>query len=327
MEGYPESVKFLHKNTNWNHSAPLLSDIIYVQEQYRTAVENVLEPYLNYYVVNNLEEGLQAVHLLDANKKGKANFFILDKINSATTEWHQPENTFKSLDVIEVDEQYNKLAEYLLANVFIAENDEAIANSNGSVVLEKNGKFVKGKYTLSGGSIGLFEGKKIGRAKNLEKITDEIIVQDAVVNALKKEIQQKHHEVIAFNEQLKESAIRQTQNEINQLTNSVFSVKNKIENLQASQTNAEKRLQEVQLRLTAEHENISSTRESLNGLNLNIQELSAEMKVAEENYQSSEKIYNTASEQYNQNNLQLIRQQNKVGGLQQELVFKQGPVE
>ena len=83
MEGYPESIKFLHKNPNWNHSAPILSDIIYVKEEYRAAVENVLEPYLNYYVVNNLQEGMQAVHLLDANKKGKANFFILDKVG-----WH-----------------------------------------------------------------------------------------------------------------------------------------------------------------------------------------------------------------------------------------------
>lgn len=79
MEGYPESVKFLHKNTGWNHTAPLLSDIIYVKEQYRAEVENVLEQYLNYYVVNNLKEGLQAVHLLDDSKKGKANFFLLDK--------------------------------------------------------------------------------------------------------------------------------------------------------------------------------------------------------------------------------------------------------
>ena len=48
MEGYPESVKFLHNNTNWNHHAPILSDIIYVKEEYRAALENVLEPYLNY---------------------------------------------------------------------------------------------------------------------------------------------------------------------------------------------------------------------------------------------------------------------------------------
>ena len=63
MEGYPDSVKFLHNNPNWNHTAPILSDIIYVKEAYRAAVENVLEPYLNYYIVNNLEEGLQAIHL------------------------------------------------------------------------------------------------------------------------------------------------------------------------------------------------------------------------------------------------------------------------
>src|SRR5690606_35250116 len=109
----PESVKFLHRNEGWNHTAPILSDIIYVKEEYRAAVENVLEPYLNYYVVNNLAEGLQAVHLLDENKKGKANFFLLDRINSASIETadHQPDGTIPALDVIEVDGQYRKLAE------------------------------------------------------------------------------------------------------------------------------------------------------------------------------------------------------------------------
>jgi chromosome segregation protein len=90
MEGYPESVKFLHKNPHWNHQAPILSDIIYVQEQYRTALENVLEPYLNYYVVNSLEEGLTAVHLLDEHQKGKANFFMLDKFNNFQQNHRQP---------------------------------------------------------------------------------------------------------------------------------------------------------------------------------------------------------------------------------------------
>ncbi len=58
--------------------------------------------------------------------------------------------------------------------------------------------------------MGLFEGKKIGRAKNLEKLQDEISVQEAVVNELKAKIQARHNEVIAFNEHLKENAIRQT---------------------------------------------------------------------------------------------------------------------
>src|SRR5215218_7624719 len=109
MEGYPESVKFLHNNKGWNHTAPILSDIIYVKEEYRAAVENVLEPYLNYYVVNNLEEGLQAVHLLDHNKKGKANFFLLDKVAGGSPDTHQPDGTITAMEVIEVDEQYRSL--------------------------------------------------------------------------------------------------------------------------------------------------------------------------------------------------------------------------
>ncbi|CAN5389036.1 chromosome segregation protein SMC [soil metagenome] len=322
MEGYPESVKFLHKNPNWNNTAPILSDIIYVHEEYRAAVENVLEPYLNYYVVNNLQEGLTAVHLLDEHKKGKANFFILDKISQATVETHQPANTIPALSVIEVDDQYQKLAEYLLSNVYIAESEDAIENSNGAVILEKTGKYVKGKYTLTGGSVGLFEGKKIGRAKNLEKLHDEIVLQDAVVNALKAEIKQKHNEVISFNEQLKENVIKQTENEINQLTNQVFASRNKIENLQSAQQNAQQRLEDLEYRLQDEQDGIANTRESLIVLNEQLQATIKELKLVEQDYQLAEQDYNTASAQFNENNILLTRQQSKIAAIKQELVFK-----
>jgi len=323
MEGYPESIKFLHKNPNWNHSAPILSDIIYVKEEYRTAVENVLEPYLNYYVVNNLEEGLQAIHLLDNNNKGKANFFMLDKFNDLRLETHQPAHTIRAMDVIEVDDQYRKLAEYLLGNVYIAENDEAITNSNGAVVLEKTGKYVKGKYTLTGGSVGLFEGKKIGRAKNLEKLAEEIQDQESVVSLLKADIQAKHNEVIAFNEQLKENAIKQTENEINQLTNQVFATKNRIENLQAAQQNAVQRLADLDGRLQDEQDAIAATREELHALNDQLLQTGEQMRMVEQDYQLAEQEYNFASVQYNEINLQLTRQQSKITTLKQELVFKE----
>ncbi|MDZ4070380.1 MAG: chromosome segregation protein SMC [Sediminibacterium sp.] len=323
MEGYPESIKFLHKNPNWNHTAPILSDIIYVKEEYRTAVENVLEPYLNYYVVNNLEEGLQAVHLLDSNNKGKANFFMLDKFNDLRVETHQPAHTIRAMEVIEVDDQYRKLAEYLLGNVYIAENDEAITNSNGAVVLEKTGKYVKGKYTLTGGSVGLFEGKKIGRAKNLEKLAEEIQDQESVVSLLKADIQAKHNEVIAFNEQLKENAIKQTENEINQLTNQVFATRNRIENLQAAQQNAVQRLADLDARLQDEQDAIAATREQLHALNDQLLQTGEQMKMVEQDYQLAEQEYNFASVQYNEINLQLTRQQSKITTLKQELVFKE----
>ena len=323
MEGYPESIKFLHKNNDWNHAAPILSDIIYVKEEYRTAVENVLEPYLNYYVVNNLSEGLKAVHLLDDNKKGKANFFLLDQFANFQNSTHQPANTLKALDVIEVDDQYYKLAEYLLGNVYIGENEEAIHHSNGAVVLEKTGKYVKGKYTLTGGSVGLFEGKKIGRAKNLEKLAEEIQDQESVVSLLKADIQAKHNEVIAFSDQLKEHAIRATEQEINQLTNQVFAAKNKIENLQAAQQNGEQRLADIEGRLQDEQDAIAETREVLIELNSQLQDTAEQMRNLEQDYQESEKAYHFASGQFNETNLQLTRQQSKLTTIKQELLFKE----
>lgn len=323
MEGYPESVKFLHNNSGWNHKAPILSDIIYVKEEYRAAVENVLDPYLNYYVVNNLQEGLQAVHLLDEHKKGKANFFLLEKFSEAPLpETHQPDNTIPAIDVIEVDAQFRQLASHLLGNVYIAENEDALTNSNGAVVLEKHGKYVKGKYSLTGGSVGLFEGKKIGRAKNLEKLTEEIAVQDKIVAELKATIQEKHNEVIGYNEQLKENVIRQTQESINQLTNQVFSLENKIENLHAQQSSARVRIEEQQLTLQDTMSSIEGTRSEWMQLVTLLNELRDKLKTEEDEYRSVESDYSQSSAAYNEFNLQVTRQQSRISGLKQELEFK-----
>ncbi|GAC1381830.1 MAG: chromosome segregation protein SMC [Ginsengibacter sp.] len=323
MEGYPESVKFLHKNNGWNHTAPILSDIIYVKEEYRTAVENVLEPYLNYYIVDNLQEGLKAIHLLDENKKGKANFFLLDKLNESVQETpHALSNALPAMDVIEADDKYKSLISYLLSNVFIAEDESALENSNGSIVLEKTGKYVKGKYSLRGGSVGLFEGKKIGRAKNLEKLIKEIEVQQIVANDLKGLISKRSNEVIAFNQQLKEQAINQTQQLINNLNNQLFSLHNKIENLQHTEQSSTVRLKDLSSQLENNQNAIQSTRAEFEQLNAKLSELTVSLQSVEDDYKSGEQDYNVINAQYNENNLALTRQQSKVSAIEQELQFK-----
>ena len=322
MEGYPESVKFLHKNTGWNHNAPILSDIMYVQESYRTAVENVLEPYLNYYVVNDLKEGMQAIQLLDENKKGKANFFLLDQLADAKAN-NAPANTIAALSVIEIDSKYSALANHLLGNVFIAENDAALEANTAGIILEKTGKYVRGKYTLTGGSVGLFEGKKIGRAKNLEKLLEDIQAQTSVVNTLKEEIQIKHNAVLQFNELLKENEIRATEQTINSLINDVFANKNRLENLQSAHISAIAKLEEYVQKIKAEHDAIADTRIALEALNVSLQETQAQLGDIELAYQAAEQAYHLASGEFNEMNLQLTKQQSKIESLQQEVVFKE----
>ena len=322
MEGYPESVKFLHNNAGWNKDAPLLSDIIYVKEPFRAAVENVLEPYLNYYVVNDLAEGMQAVHLLDEHQKGKANFFLLDKFVMQETH-AAPANTIPALGVIEIDDKYNALASHLLGNVFIAEQAEAIENEKGVVILEKTGKFVKGEYAITGGSVGIFEGKKIGRAKNLEKLQEQIEAQTETVERLRIDLKNRHDEVINFNAALKEREIQQKQQEINTLNNEVFSNENKIENLLSQETNAGERIKGLELQLKNDTAAVSSTRTVLNQLNIELAEVSEKLASAEGLYKNAELAYNAATGVLNETNLQIARQQSKLTSLQQELTFKQ----
>jgi chromosome segregation protein len=327
MEGYPESVKFLHNNHGWNYTAPILSDIIYVKEEYRTAVENVLEPYLNYYVVDNLKDGLTAIQLLDTNKKGKANFFLLDQLNTRQNNSvvDNIPNTIPALNVIEIDNTYKKLADYLLANVFIAENGEVLEEVEaypGAIILEKTGKYVKGKYSLTGGSVGLFEGKKIGRAKNLEKLAEVIVAQKTKVAALKTTIAQKSNEVIAFNEQLKENAIQQTQQTINELINQTYSIQNKIENILHQKSILENRSEDMKQQLEQNQDAIEDTRALLNTLVEEVKEHDGKMKFAADEFLKAEQEYNEASALYNNHNLQLARQQSKVNSIVQELEFK-----
>jgi chromosome segregation protein len=332
MEGYPDSVKFLHNNTGWNHHSPILSDVLYVKEEFRTALENVLEPYLGYYVVNDLHEGLQAVQLLDDNKKGKANFFLLNKFEDAHSQEsnnpdesqpsHAFENGIPAMSVVDVEEKYRKLAEHLLANVYIADGEVALQSSNGFVVIEKNGKFVKGKYSLTGGSVGLIEGKKIGRVKNLEKLQDEIKAQSVVVELLRSDIQARHNEVIAFNEDLRESTIRDTEAEIQQLTNEVFSLHNKLENLHSMQTSSQHRLEELHLQMQQTHSSVEGVRNQLSGYNEQLQIAAARLAEADDAYRSFDIEYNKAVTQYNEFNLNVTRQQSKISALKQELEFK-----
>ena len=326
MEGYPESVKFLHKNTGWNHSAPILSDVIYVKEEFRAAVESVLQPYLNYYVVNNLAEGLQAIQLLDKNKKGKANFFLLDKLNAAFSnkefQSDAVSGTIAATSIVEYDQQYADLIKYLLGNVLIAEDDTALENSNEAVILERHGKYVKGQYSLSGGSVGLFEGKKIGRAKNLQKLAEEIATLDAVVAKIKLEIQAKHNEVVEYNTKLNERAIAECQQKIQQQTNQSFNIQNKIEALNVAESNAAKRLKDFELQQEQGLVSMKVFRVSLDQYNTELAALSASIQTVETEYRTAELAYNTINAQYNETKISLAKQQSKLEGLKQQDSFK-----
>src|SRR5690606_2553090 len=115
LEGFPEAIKFLKKNSSWGKDTPLLSDILTTDEKYRVAIENYLENYMNYYGVDTEEQAIAAVKLLSDAARGKANFFVLEHF-----ERFQPSQNklypqaVAATEIVEYDLKYAKLIAYIL---------------------------------------------------------------------------------------------------------------------------------------------------------------------------------------------------------------------
>jgi chromosome segregation protein len=325
LEGYPDSIKFLKRNKEWNSQAPLLSDVFVVQPEYRTALESVLDQYLNFYVVENVAEAAQAIQLLDSNKKGKANFLLLDAIEKAgqSQVFEDANGGVRALDVVEVDEKYRSLAQYLLGRVSIHENLQTGAQGRpGEILVDKSGRYKGEQFNVGGGSVGLFEGNKIGRAKNLERLAADIQSLTEKVNGLRTQISQAQSQLSGFQNSLADRAIEQTRQEISRLQNSIVNFGHRIETYESANANGAKRIQELEAQLAQVTDSVSGTRDELKQVSKEQEEIAAAVKSAEGVAAQAEQVFNQAMQQYNAQNLQYTRQQSKLESLKGELTFR-----
>lgn len=325
LEGFPESIKFLSKNNSWNNAAPLLSDVLYVKEGYRVAIENYLEKYLNYYVVKNLEEAYQAISLLSSSQKGKANFFLLDAFNDYQKPMKMLPDTQQAVSFIETDGPYQKLINYLLESVVITESEEVLKNIPDSewTVLSKSGRFVQRKFSISGGSVGLFEGKKIGRKKNLEVLELDIKKLEKLENEKSTAFYNLKSKLDQLKEGIQSEAITAGREVLNQIAQRKVSIMTRLENFENFVTNAQRKKeasQELIQSLTATNEEIDN---SLVEKRAQAEQAKAELSDKDGSFREIADELSRASNIFNEKKIEFIRQQNKVTTIQQELNFRE----
>ncbi len=329
LEGFPESIRFLSKNKDWLKNASLLSDLIYCKEEYRIAIENYLEPYLNYYVVKNLEEAHDAIKLLGRSQKGKANFFILDAFKAYETPMSMLPDTQRAIDLVETDPPYRNLCSYLLENVLVTESEDLVdqVRDKDIVVLSKSGRFVQRRFSISGGSVGLFEGKKIGRKKNLE-------VLQLTIKKLEKEERELSSQYFKIKTRLedlkaniKTDEIQREREVLNQFSQQKVSFMTRLENF-------ENFLRDVNLK----HEDSANIIASLKRANEQIEvdlkarketaaQAKAQISDTDDTYRKIADELSIASNAFNEKNIEFIRQQNKVNSIQRELSFRENQFE
>jgi chromosome segregation protein len=328
LEGFPEAIRFLRKHSQWYKNAPLLSDVIAVPEEYRVTIENFLEPYMNYYVVDSEAHAFQAVNLLSDASKGKAHFFILenfDKFNPSPLKMY--DNATPATEVVEFDSKYRKLVAHVLDGVYIVKGHDQIPVDAESVFITNNGKIIKRKFSISGGSVGLFEGKRIGRAKNLEKLQEDIKASSKKLENIKDSLEQKQKELANLKSETRKEEIESFQQEISKINEQYISVKTKSEQFGQLLDSNTMRREDIQDQIASLADSIAQEspqaiegKKELEHLNEKINQFNSDLA-------NQNELLSIKSSAFNQENIIFHQQQNKVSSIEQEISYKQNAFE
>ena len=327
LEGFPDSIKFL--NSSWSKKPPLLSDLIYVEEPYRTAIENYLEQYLNFFVVDSIDDAVAGIKLLGQAQKGKANFFILEAFNNFESNAPFFSGEITAMEKIQVSPKHEKLFHYLLNGVVLGNNDFPSKEpvEEDVILLSPKGNWIRGKYIVSGGSIGLFEGKKIGRKRSIEILEKAIVKEEQKAAELSNQLVA----IKSVLEGLKKNENRESKDELlgilNQLNLDYATTKATLDNADKQRNEKTARIKFVTEETKLIKEKINILEEKLFTSQSKISSIKDEIGKNDSLFKSFSEQLSQASSDFNQNKIAFIQQQNKVSNLQQELNFKEKQVE
>lgn len=329
LEGFPESIKFLKKKNDITAALPLLSDVIYCKEEYRVTIESYLEPFLNYMVAETYDQATHAVDLLSSSSKGRAHFFLIPEFESYfPAETYNIPNAVPATEVIETDAKFRKLVSFLLEDVYIVP-DTALANAQGLDelalpkgakvnLLSQSAKYIKGKYSLSGGSVGLFEGMRIGRSKTLEKLKASIEKLQAQRKETDKSIEQAQKQIVELKATTKLNDIQIQKRSLNEKQNQLTSLQTKVESYKAFVEQYQKRNDDIRAKLKEIQKQFGEHEKSLAVLMKEKSKHDSEHVKLLEQFNTSGGSLSEATAKYNEKNIFFHQQQNQLNNIAQE---------
>lgn len=322
FEGFPESVKFLHEE--WRKDVPVLSDLLDVKEDYKAAIELLLEPYLNYYVVNNTSDAAQAIGLLKKSQKGKVNFFILDQLKKSKQQDTTSANLIPASSVVTVAEKYSDLLNTLLGSWYIYDGDIEQFGISGITqnVVSVTGTFLKTAHTMAGGSVGLFEGKKLGRKQNLEKLSKFLQENTSLKLKTEQQLDKFKQDINLIKSENQELAIEATKKSLQLIEQERIKVRLKIQGFDQLKAEADKKVAELNAVLDAMKARITEASHQIDKLKLRLSQLEQASSTGNKDVDELNNLMSSASEAFNNDNISHIRQQNLISSFQKDLDFK-----
>jgi len=176
---------------------------------------------------------------------------------------------------------------------------------------------------MSGGFVGLFEGKRIGRAKNIEKLSKEINSGETLIVKLKNSIAEEEINLKDLIDSSRKDLLQESQQEINRLSNEYTSVKTKQEQYLAFIENSLNRKQDIEQKIASIGNELLASEPLLIELKVNKQIKQEQVLNDQQSYNELAESLNSKSALYNQENIRFHQQQNKVSGIEKDLEYRE----
>lgn len=330
FEGFPESIQYLKKNVASMRDAPLLSDVVNTDDAFKTALESYLDPWLNYYIVRDMQHAVEAVNALANNQKGRANFFLLNQFSGNQHPAIQMDGVTPALHVVTANEKYSALLHHLLGHVVIVGGDsdfdskaqEITHRFPGTHVLHQSGKIISSGKTISGGSVGITKGNRLGREKNLKTMEEVIAKLAEEESKIATELQEAKQKLESLQSSSSEKEIQKAREVVNHASQQIVSAQTRIENV----LNLQK---QMEVKKSSFHAMIDQTENESVTLNAahdtHIQEKESRQLALlemESTFREVSERLNHHSNIYNQENIRYHQQQNKFQSIDQDLQYK-----
>ncbi len=326
FEGFPSSIKYLHEN--WDREAVIFSDVIDVQDSYKNIIEQHLEPYLNYFIVSNMGHAKAAIHLLTGSQQGRAGFFLLEKygpINNELVPKHP--QVFPAIQVVETQDIYLPLVSSLLRGVYIftgsQDNLEWIELDGIDTLISQDGTYIRKKHSISGGSVGLFDGKRIGRKTNVKKLESKLSEWEVEINQLKKNVQDLEYTLQSLKKAEAGKSLEDIRKEYQHLHDQHIRGQSVLENLENTLKRYFDKLNRLKDDILKTEKSLERHIHDKEKEQLELTSLSGKDLFSDDEIDELTEKVNRSGESYNALNIEFIKQQNLISSLEKERDYKE----
>jgi chromosome segregation protein len=215
------------------------------------------------------------------------------------------------------------LLEQLLANVWLFADVSLMPKTENTAAtfISQDGKFAQKANFLRGGAALAFEGKKIGRQKNLELMAEQLQTLAAAVETDKKELAQLQQQLHALRQIDHKKNIQQLEQQISQYQRQQLIAKSKIDNFQQQQEQQDEdsQRQEQLLRIYRREQIERNT--LLQEQTQKATQAAQYLQQEQQRIQQNKEQLSARSQSANQKNIEVLRQQNTLATLEKDISF------